>query len=222
MVPRAPYPTLDEATVAAIRPGPRTGATALVIAHIGTRKDAEGALRAGVDGLAHVFVDAPPGDDFATLAADRRAFVIPTLGVLSVVTGDPRAASSADQEPAFVGELDASDRQHLSAHFPLTPPGAKSPMRRTPCAVCAPRTSPCSPGPTRSTRGSSTGASLHRELELLVHAGLSPSEALSAATFVPAACFAWTTAGASLRAFGPTSSSSTATPRATSSPRGAS
>lgn len=33
------------------------------------------------------------------------------------------------------------------------------------------------------------GASLHRELELLVHAGLSPSEALSAATFVPAACF---------------------------------
>ncbi len=37
--------------------------------------------------------------------------------------------------------------------------------------------------------GSWNGASLHQELELLVKAGLSPSEALSAATSVPARTF---------------------------------
>ena len=37
--------------------------------------------------------------------------------------------------------------------------------------------------------GTAHGASIHRELELLVAAGLSPSEALAAATSVPAASF---------------------------------
>ena len=37
--------------------------------------------------------------------------------------------------------------------------------------------------------GTAHGASIHRELELLVAAGLSPSEALAAATSVPAAIF---------------------------------
>ena len=37
--------------------------------------------------------------------------------------------------------------------------------------------------------GTAHGASLHRELELLVHAGLAPTEALAAATSVPASAF---------------------------------
>ena len=37
--------------------------------------------------------------------------------------------------------------------------------------------------------GTTTGASIHQELELLVKAGLSPSEALSSATSLPAEAF---------------------------------
>ena len=47
----------------------------------------------------------------------------------------------------------------------------------------------------RSIRERLTGASIHRELELLVAAGLTPREALAAATSVPAAIFGLTDRG---------------------------
>lgn len=73
---------------------------------------------------------------------------------------------------------------------------------------------PGSPAPIRHGEG------LHDELELLVGAGLSPVEALRAATVVPAGLFALQTGVPSFPAGARTCSWSTAIPPATSRPPG--
>jgi CspA family cold shock protein len=68
--------------------------------------------------------------------------------------------------------------------------------------------------------GTAHGASIHRGHELLVKAGLTPSEALTAATSAPA--IGLDDDGSIARAYGPTSSSEGAIPRGTSPPQGTS
>ena len=70
--------------------------------------------------------------------------------------------------------------------------------------------------------GTSHGSSLHRELELLVQAGLSPDAALAAATSVPARVYSLRDRGRIAPGFAPTSCSSTAIRAATSPRRGTS
>jgi imidazolonepropionase-like amidohydrolase len=54
----------------------------LAVVHIGSLHDARAAVQSGADGLAHLFVDAPPDAEFAALVAQHHAFVVPTLSVL--------------------------------------------------------------------------------------------------------------------------------------------
>src|ERR1019366_2149423 len=74
-------PTLSKETLAAaIAAAHQRGKLAVV--HIGTLQDAEDAINAGADGLAHLFVGAKSDPDFGGLVASHHAFVIPTLTVL--------------------------------------------------------------------------------------------------------------------------------------------
>ena len=66
-------PTLIRETVApAIAAAHRRGK--LAVAHIGTLQEAEDAINAGTDGLAHLFVGAKSDPDFGRLAASHHAF----------------------------------------------------------------------------------------------------------------------------------------------------
>jgi imidazolonepropionase-like amidohydrolase len=183
-----PIPTLDLATAAALVHAAHERSL-LAVAHIGTRKDADTAIEAGVDGLAHVFVNEPPGAGFAERVAAHHVFVIPTLGVLAVAAGDPASSTWADEELAFKGLFDASDLRRLHARFPIPAGGAKLVYAKEAVAALDAHQVPILAGTDAANPGVVHGASLHRELELLVQAGLKPEDALAAATSVPAQTF---------------------------------
>ncbi|MEV0117434.1 amidohydrolase family protein [Streptomyces sp. NPDC050844] len=136
------------------------------IAHAGTARETAIALDAGVDGLAHVWSDTPPGDPSAEALASRVAaqgvFVVSTLAYFEVIGAD------------------SPDRLAAAAH-------AAGALRRAGVPLLA--------GTDANPFAPRNGDGLHRELELLVQAGLSPLEALAAATSVTARHFGLTDRG---------------------------
>ena len=182
-------PTLDEATMrAVITAAHRQDRIAVV--HVSTAAHARAAIDAGADGLVHLFVDRAPPADLAGLAAARGAFVIPTLVVLKSMTGVGGAAPLAD-DPRIAPYLAPASRMLVRQGFQVRP-GASAPryehamdaVRRLHAAGV-----PILAGSDAPNPGTAHGAALHRELELLVAAGLSPLDALRAATSEPARRF---------------------------------
>jgi len=181
-------PALDRATVRAlIQAAHRHGVLAVV--HIATRKAAFEAISDGADGLMHIFADEAIDEALVQAAVRRRVFVVPTLSVIesigggsggSIVRGDPRLAPF----------LSAEQRQTLAASFP------PSYRQRTKLSLAEDAVHqlfeagvPILAGTDAPNPGTAHGASLHRELKLLVSAGLTPMDALRAATSRPADVF---------------------------------
>jgi imidazolonepropionase-like amidohydrolase len=160
----------------------------LAVVHIMVREKARAAIAEGADGLVHLFVDRPVDDAFIRLAAEKHAFVIPTLTVLESVGGVGSGASLAE-DPALVPWLSPADVAALKRFFPRR---TTAEVRAIPSEAVRKLKAagvPILAGTDAINPGTAHGASIHRELELLVAAGLSPSEALAAATSVPAAIF---------------------------------
>jgi len=160
----------------------------LVVAHVTLQRDARDAIAAGVDGLVHIFADTPPAADFAALAARRHVFVVPTLSVFEAVTGgsDPAWWKAAP----FASRITPSVRASLQRPMPAGL-GAGMKLAHAVAAVAALHRAgvPILAGTDAPSPGLAHGLSLHRELELLVRCGLTPSQALAAATSVPARVF---------------------------------
>jgi imidazolonepropionase-like amidohydrolase len=181
-------PTLSKETMAAVIAAAHARGK-LAVVHIGTLKDAGEAIESGADGIVHLFLDRPPDASFGKLVARHRAFVIPTLTVLESVTGVAGGASlSADA--AMAKALYPVEVDYLSKPF-RTRPGSTLAFAHAQATVRQLRAAnvPVLAGTDAPNPGTVHGASLHRELELLVTAGLTPLEALAAATSVPAARF---------------------------------
>ncbi|NYZ61784.1 CIA30 family protein [Luteimonas deserti] len=160
----------------------------LAVAHVSTLDSARAVLDAGVDGLVHVFDDAPADPAFVRDIARRDAFVVPTLVVIASVAGTGEGARLA-ADPAVAPRLSATQRGTLEAPFPLAPQ-----PRRLADAIASVRALHAAgvtllAGSDAPNPGTAQGASLHGELALLVQAGLSPAQALAAATSLPAARF---------------------------------
>jgi len=178
-------PTLDRATIAALIEAARAQGV-LAVVHATERSRARSAIEDGADGLVHLFADSAPGSDFAALVAERGAFVIPTLTVVESTVGVASGASLIDDEdlgPYLTGE----ERAGLGQSFPAnegTIDIALATVHQLHAAGV-----PILAGSDAPNPGTGHGASLHRELELLVDAGLTPAAALAAATSVPAAVF---------------------------------
>ncbi|RKT53893.1 amidohydrolase family protein [Saccharothrix australiensis] len=139
-----------------------------VIAHAITAAEVGIALDAGVDGLAHVWCDATP-DGLAERVAAQGVFVVGTLAYFEAITGGARTA-----DHAVAGSLDgamAATRALLRAGAPI---------------LAGTDATPFVPG---------HGDGMHRELELLVRAGLTARQALAAATSAPARHFGLTDRG---------------------------
>jgi imidazolonepropionase-like amidohydrolase len=157
-----------------------------VVAHVGFRDDADEAVSAGVDGLAHVFPDQVATEELVDAIARQHVFVVPTLQMMQmrcgIATGrpllrDPRIGPKLT--PPAQASLGARGWKGAVPCWPAVLDTMKMLHGRT--AILA--------GTDCGNDGTTYGAGLHRELELLVEAGLSPAEALRAATAEPARAF---------------------------------
>ena len=177
--------TLDRSELAAVIAAAKARGKLAVI-HIGSRQGADEAIAAGASGLVHIFADAPPDAELVKRVVAAHAFVTPTLSVTESTTG---VASGAPllKDARLAPFITAAERTSLEGRFPNRP-GSKQNLA---FAFAAAKQLfdagvPILAGTDAPNPGTSHGASLHRELELLVQAGLSPEAALRAATSVPA------------------------------------
>lgn len=180
-------PTLNKETMkAVIDAAHKRGKLAVV--HIGDQQGAKDAINAGADGLAHLFADSEPSPDFVPLVVTHHTFVVPTLTVLESVSGIP-SGESLVTDPKLQPYLTSADIANLKRSFPkfTTHPSEKyaEDTVRQLIAVHVPVLA----GTDAPNPGTSHGVSIHRELELLVRSGMTPVQALAAATSAPAAVF---------------------------------
>lgn len=162
----------------------------LAVAHISSLQGACAATSMGVDGLVHLFQDALPDQQFTQLAAQHNIFVIPTLTVLECLAG-VRSGATLLHDNRISPWLTTENQSCLEMTYISFPGQSKLKVRHAQQAVRDLKNAsvPILAGTDASNPGTAHGASLHRELELLVQAGLTPSEALTAATSGPARVF---------------------------------
>lgn len=162
-----PLPTLDRATAAAVIDAAHAQGRKAVM-HVSTREHAREAFADGVDGIVHLFRDAPADEQFVDLVKHRHGFVVATLAVIAGIENLARErwnGGNASREPTLLRDAGTSVRMLQAAGVPILA-GSDAP-----------------------NFGLAHGAALHAELDQLVAAGLTPVQALVAATSAPAAAF---------------------------------
>jgi imidazolonepropionase-like amidohydrolase len=167
----------------------------LAVVHIGSEWQAEDAINAGADGLAHLFVGSSCDRNFGALVAAHHAFVIPTMTVLYSICGPSASRRHLISDPNLEPFLTPANTERLRETFPsasrgLSCAGAVKAIKELKAAEV-----PILAGTDAPNPGTTYGASLHEELELLVESGLTPTEALAAATSAPARAFHLTDRG---------------------------
>jgi len=183
-----PFPTLDAATVAALVTAAHHRGK-LAVVHITTLAAAREAIEAGADGLAHLFVDELPDPGFGRFVAAHHAFVVTTLSVLKSVSDGP-AGGALVRDLRLAPYIDPDNAANLELRF-VDRPGRIASYAPTVAALhqLAAAGVPILAGTDCPNPGTAHGVSLHGELQLLVEAGLTPTQALADATSVPAAAF---------------------------------
>lgn len=181
-----PMPSLDVPTIAALTEAAHR-AGLLVAAHVSTARGAVDLLSTGVDVLAHVPFDAMTGRQAEAVARAGVAVVT----TLSIADGFPHdgtmplltSALAPRLGPAWRAVLERQGQRWLPPQLP------DFALARANARLLREAGVPLLAGTDAPNPGTVHGASLHRELEHLVAAGLPPAEALAAATARPAAVF---------------------------------
>jgi imidazolonepropionase-like amidohydrolase len=180
-------PSLDLATTKAVIDAAHLRGK-LAVVHIGNEKDARAVLEAGADGLVHLYPgESGDAEGLARLAASRGAFVIPTFTVLESMAGwrgDDLLAN-----PALAGLLDKDAQAPLKARYGNKERAAMLVAPKQVTAALVKAGVPVLAGTDAGNPGTQYGISMHRELKALVEAGLTPVQALAAATSEPARVF---------------------------------
>jgi imidazolonepropionase-like amidohydrolase len=181
-------PSIDKATLQALI-GAAHARGKLAIVHIHSEQQAMDAIESGADGLAHLFSHGGDQVDpkFAPLVAAHHAFVIPTFTVLESVCNQSPGQRILDDPklspfvlPAYVPQL-RKNINHGQANHCMFSMTAIQPLAASHVPILA--------GTDVGNSGTAPGASLHGELEYLVEAGLTPTQALVAATSATATAF---------------------------------
>lgn len=161
-----------------------------VAAHIFYLEDAKDLLREGIDLIAHSVRDRAVDDEFIALAKERNVCVVPTL---------TREVSTFVYEstPAFFGDEFFLKRADPKVVARLKEPGRQERVRKSASAqrykqaldVASANVRRLKDGGVRIAMGTDTGPPArfqgyfeHLELEMMVKAGLTPMEAIVAAT----------------------------------------
>ena len=189
-------PMLDQETLdAGVAEAHRLGM--MTIAHALTVETKKMALKAGIDGLAHVFMDRPHDQEIVQLLVGSGAFVVPCIVLNSSMMGFTGADLAAD--PRVARRLSPEWLETLKSSFNHYPQGNIQGVLDTVRALHTAGvdilvgTDVSSPLPFLG--GLAHGASVHHELQFLVRAGLPPVDALRAATSTPARRFGLTDRG---------------------------
>jgi imidazolonepropionase-like amidohydrolase len=192
--PGAPlFTTISRETLAAVISAAHAEGV-IVTVHISSREGARDAVRAGADGLAHSFSDSIIDDGLAKEMAARNVFVSATLSIFGAFQGRSGGAELA-ADPRLSPYLTAAQRAEVvkvgpGPQHPMAPylvrfdiDRAKENVRRMNAAGVRILAG------TDAANLTSHGVSVHGELKLLTEAGLTPSQALTAATRAPADAF---------------------------------
>ncbi|MDE2851431.1 MAG: CIA30 family protein [Acidobacteriota bacterium] len=160
----------------------------LAVFHISTEEAAGEVIAAGADGLVHMHFDRAGSGEIVEAAREAGIFVVPTLAVLETIAatgGGPELAA----DPLIAPFLTPEQRGGLGQNFGREPdPELMANILADVGALHAAGV-PILAGSDAPNPGTTHGASVHRELELLVRAGLTPVEALRAATTAPVDAF---------------------------------
>ncbi|MBB2944654.1 imidazolonepropionase-like amidohydrolase [Actinoplanes lutulentus] len=184
-------PMLDQATLdAGVAEARRLGM--LTIAHTLTADATRMAIDAGIHGLAHLFMDRPHTGDLVERIAAAGVFVVPCvvlnasmMGITaSILADDPRVSGRLDDD--WTGLLRGSYDRYPQGELEYVLDSVKA-LHDAGVEILA--GTDAAPFPLPFMAGVAHGASLHHELQYLVRAGLTPVEALRAATSTPARLF---------------------------------
>jgi imidazolonepropionase-like amidohydrolase len=163
----------------------------LAVVHISSLASARAALEAGADGLVHLFngekMKPADLDAFVALAKAKKAFIIPTFSVLESIAGV--RADDLIGDAGMARLLDKEQVQPLKATYGKSPRPALLEAPKELAAALAKAGVPLLAGTDAGNAGTQYGVSLHHELASLVAAGLTPQQALAAATSAPARAF---------------------------------
>ena len=182
-------PTVNRETMQALLAAAREHGLKTVV-HIGTWRDAEEVVRAGATSLTHIAPGELP-DDLARLMRERGVALSATLAVYSDLVSfsdQPELLESpllrAVASPEAIGAyLSAGERDwvaQLHARQRSTKQARQRNLRKLAAAGV-----PLLAGTDSGNVGTFQAFSLHRELELMVEAGLTPWQVLAAATIEP-------------------------------------
>jgi imidazolonepropionase-like amidohydrolase len=157
----------------------------IAVVHVLSEQQARDAITAGADGLAHLFIGESVSPDFARFAAAHHVFIIPTLTTLYLDCGKPQGPAIL-HDPHLGPYIDQSWRGWMEKVKPDL--SANHLCKGTDAALreLVKERVPILAGTDSPAAGATYGASVHGEMELLVEDGMTPVQALAAATSVPA------------------------------------
>ncbi|KAF2420405.1 amidohydrolase family protein [Microbacterium sp. B35-30] len=189
-------PMLDQETLnAGVAEAQRLGM--LTVAHALTIEATQMSIDAGIDGLAHLFMDRPHTSRIIDAIAQSGAFVVACVVLDASMMGITGSALADD--PRVAAKLSPEWDSTLRSSFNHYPQGRLDDVLATVRALEAAGvdllvgTDVSQPLPFLG--GLAHGASVHQELQYFVDAGVTPTGALSAATAVTARRFGLTDRG---------------------------
>ena len=189
-------PMLDQETLnAGVAEAHRLGM--LTVAHALTIEATQMSIDAGIDGLAHLFMDRPHTPQIIDAIAQSGAFVVACVVLDASMMGITGSALADD--PRVASKISPDWDSTLRSSFNHYPQGRLEDVLNTVRALDAAGvdlligTDVSQPLPFLG--GLAHGASVHQELQYFVSAGLTPTTALSAATAVTARRFGLTDRG---------------------------
>jgi len=176
-----PIPTLSRETLFAVVEAAHAQGR-IAVAHSRDVQAYADVIRAGADGIVHTPVDEVPDSKLISLLKEQGMFVSANLSLLRPV------GSSLIDDPALGPLLTDSEKDNLREFYAMHREGGDQVSFDTVNALHQAGVTILA-GSDTPNGGTAIGASLHLELELLVEAGLTPTEAIRAATSSAADAF---------------------------------
>lgn len=158
----------------------------LAVGHVSRAEDVIMFVSLGGDGLAHMWKDDEKTTEVISLINEKKVFIVPTMAVYESLShgAGPKLLL---EDKYLVPYLTEQAKKSLDTRYAVKP--TKFPGRMSALKKLVKSNAVILAGTDAGNPGTYYGVSLHRELELLVQAGLSPLDALKAATSSPAEQF---------------------------------